>query len=109
MVTPEGLREYGYGDDAGWQPAVAARCLEAAREYYRNAGVKERDTPLYDAAVYMLALHWYDNREVQLIGQVRDEMAHGIQSIIHQLAWTATPEEAAAPDEPLPGTDWTLP
>ena len=56
MVTLEGMKEYGYGDDASWQPAVAARCLNAAKEYYLNAGVKERESALYDQAVYLLAM-----------------------------------------------------
>lgn len=102
MVTLEGMREYGYGDNESWQPAVAARCLNAAKEYYLNAGVRERDSALYDQAVYMLAMHWYDNREAQVIGQVRDEMAHGVQSVIHQLAWTPLPVD------PLSGPGYTV-
>lgn len=97
MVTLEGMREYGYGDDASWQPKVAARCLNAAKEYYLNAGVRERDSALYDQAVYLLAMHWYDNREAMLIGQVRGEIVHGVQSIIHQLAYTAPPDDPNSP------------
>lgn len=97
MVTLQGMMAYGYGDDAGWQPDVAVRCLNAAKEYYLTAGVKERDSELYDQAVYMLAMHWYDNRGVDVIGQVRGEMSHGVQSIIHQLAYTAPRAEEDGP------------
>lgn len=97
MVTLDGMKEYGYADDSSWQPQVAVRCLNAAKEYYLNAGVKERNSELYDQAVYMLAMHWYDNRDIDIIGQVRGEMSHGVQSIIHQLAWTPIPAGDAAP------------
>lgn len=96
MVTLDGMKEYGYADDVSWQPGVAVRCLNAAKEYYLNAGVKERPSELYDQAVYMLAMHWYDNRDVDMLGQVRGEISHGVQSIIHQLASTP-PVEGEAP------------
>lgn len=100
MVTLEGMKEYGYGDDSTWQPQVAARCLNAAMEYYANAGVKQRlNSDLYDQGVYLLAMHYYDNREAQIIGQVRGEVLHGVQSIIHQLAYT--PEDAVPGYTPI--------
>ena len=87
-ATLDGLcKSYGYGTDADWQPEVAQMCLDAAKEYLANAGVKERlQSPLYDLAVYMLTMHWYDNRGVQVIGQVRGEIQMGVRSIIHQLS-----------------------
>lgn len=90
MVTLEGMKEYGYADDATWQPQVAVRCLNAAMEFYDNAGVKQRmHSDLYDQGVYLLAMHYYDNREAMVIGQIRGEVLHGVQSIIHQLSYTA--------------------
>ena len=89
MVTLDGMMEYGYGDDASFQAKVAARCLNAAMEYLVNAGIRQRESELYEQAVYMLAMHWYDNRDVDVIGQVRGEISHGIQSIIHQLSYAA--------------------
>lgn len=88
MVTLEGMKEYGYADDTSFQPTVAARCLNAAMEYLVNAGVRQRESELYEQAVYMLAMHWYDNRDVDVIGQVRGEISHGITSIIHQLNYS---------------------
>ncbi|MBQ8537832.1 MAG: phage gp6-like head-tail connector protein [Clostridia bacterium] len=80
-------KNYGYGTDADWQPEVAQMCMDAAKEYLANAGVKERqDSPLYDLAVYMLTMHWYDNRGIQIVGQIRGELLLGIRSIIHQLS-----------------------
>ena len=91
MVTLEGMMEYGYGDDASWQPRIAAGCLNAAMEYLAGADVYQRESWLYEQAVYMLAMHWYDNRSTEVIGQVRGEIAFGIQSIIHQMANTPGP------------------
>lgn len=95
MVTLEGMKAYGYADDGSFQIDVAARCLNAAKEYLFNAGVRERASELYDQGVYMLAMHWYDNRDVDIIGQVRGELSHGVQSIIHQLAYTPIPLDGA--------------
>lgn len=88
MVSVRGMREFGYADAETFQSDVAVRCLNAAKEYLANAGVRERESALYDQAVYMLAMHWYDNRNVDIIGQVRGEVSHGLQSIIHQLNWS---------------------
>ena len=94
-ATVDGLcKAYGYGSDADWQPGVAAMCLDAAKEYLANAGVKERkSSTLYDLAVYMLTMHWYENRGVMIVGQVRGEILNGINAIIHQLANTSLDEE----------------
>lgn len=83
----EFCKEYGYGSDDDWQPEIASMCLKAAKEYLKNAGVQERQSsPLYDLGVYMLTLHWYTNRGVMVVGQVRGEILNGITAIIHQLA-----------------------
>ena len=86
-VTPETLREYGYGSESDWQPAVAQLCIDAAKNYLRRGGVEERlNDAEYDLAIMMLSMHWYDNRGVQVIGQVGGDIAKGVTSIIHQLA-----------------------
>lgn len=88
MVTLNGMQAYGYADDLSFDKNIALNCLNAAKEYLANAGVKERESFLYEQAVYMLAMHWYDNRELDIIGQVRGEISYGVNAIIHQLANT---------------------
>lgn len=101
MITAEGLKNYSYGDDASFQPEIAVNCLNAAKEYYLMAGVAERDSALYEQAVYLLACHWYDNRALDLIGQVRGEVSYGVQAMIHQLANTP-PSSSRGDREVLP-------
>lgn len=84
-TVPEMMRQYGYFDEGSYQPEVAALCLNAAKEYLKGAGCPEReDSALYEAACYMLAMHWYDNRGVA-IGTVQGEIALGVRAIIHQI------------------------
>lgn len=86
--VPEMMRQYGYYTEESYQPKMAAMCLSAAKEYLKNAGVvePEGESALYELACYMLAMHWYDNRGVTVIGTVKDaEIALGLQSIIHQI------------------------
>lgn len=89
MVTVEAMREYGYAADADWQAGTAQLCLDGAREYLTNAGVptptETAPSGLYDLAVLMLSMHWYDNRGVVTIGTVGEELQCGLQSIIWQL------------------------
>lgn len=33
----------------------------------------------------MLAMHWYDNRGVAVLGQVSGSIEKGVQAIIHQI------------------------
>ncbi len=91
-ATLQGMREYGYATAETWQESVATLCLNAAKGYIKNAGVDEpADTAdayvksLYELAVYMLAMDWYDNRETQVIGLVKETLARGLNSIILQL------------------------
>lgn len=81
------MKQYGYYDDATFQPEMAQSMLYAAQRYLLNAGVPETEVadPLYDLACYMLAAHWYDNRGVVAVGQVQGEVAMGVRSIIWQL------------------------
>lgn len=60
-------------------------CLDAAKEWFKGAGVEERtDSKLYDIGVYMLATHYYDRRGVVADGAV-EMIPLGVQSIMHQL------------------------
>ncbi len=66
--------------------AMLEMCMNAAVEWYKNAGVDppETQSALYDMGIYMLALHFYDNRgavDVQSVG----ELPFGVFSIMHQL------------------------
>lgn len=91
MVTADSIKEYGYLGDESYQPGVMSMCIDAAKEWLANADVRERVSPLYDLAVSMLAMHWYDHRAVMAIGAQPTEIEHGLQSIIHQLANGGTP------------------
>lgn len=60
-------------------------CLEAAREYFRNAGVPDGlESPIYDLGVYRLAAYYVDNRLPSPDGG-GDNVPYGIQGIILQL------------------------
>ena len=87
-ATIDGLITYGYATDDTFQREIGQQCLDAAVTYLANADVPEpqEDNALYDLAVYMLAMHWYDNRGVATFGQVSGTIAKGVQAIIHQLA-----------------------
>lgn len=88
-VTVESLqKDYGYNTDDTWQPEIAHMCIVAAKEYLSNAGCPERDSCLYDLAVCMLALNWYQNRGVTLVGAIRGEVQKGLDAIIPQLQYT---------------------
>ena len=67
------------------QEALLQMCMEAAVEWFKNAGVKPPAEPsrLYDLGVYMLAVHYFDNRGV--IGAKDDQLPLGVFSIMHQL------------------------
>lgn len=58
--------------------------IDSAIEYLTNAGVKEQETNSYKLAIVMLVTHWYENRE-QVVGNVPNALALGLQSIILQL------------------------
>lgn len=88
-VTLEKLKEYGFATAETWQQGIAQMCLDAAVEYMANAGVPapapDKPSSLYELAVCMLSMDWYDNRETQVIGTVKETLAHGLNSIILQL------------------------
>ena len=87
MANLQGMMSYGYFADAEFDQTMAQLCLDAAKQYLRNADVPEPETddPLYDLGVYMLAMHWYDHRGVAEVGSVSGEIQLGVRAIIHQL------------------------
>lgn len=61
----------------------------AAEEHMSNAGViKNYSKELYKLAIKMLVSHWYENREVEMIGKNVSKIAFGIDTIIIQLKYT---------------------
>ena len=86
-VSVDGLIQYGYATDDTFQRGIGQMCLDAAVAYLKGAGVQQPETEnaLYDLAVYMLAVHWYDNRGVAVLGQVSGSIEKGVQAIIHQI------------------------
>lgn len=77
--SKEYLRVTGGHDDS-----TIGLLVNSAKQYLKNAGVKEQESDLYTLAVLMLVTHWYENRE-----QVTDSIPHavsiGLQSIILQI------------------------
>ena len=60
----------------------------AAEQYIKNAGVKDSvsyDNALYKLIVQMLVSHWYENRNILVIGSISKEMEISFKSIILQL------------------------
>lgn len=85
MPSIEELRRYAVLDPDG-DVATLNMCMEAAKQWFANAGVAEPTEPnkLYDLGVYMLAVHYFDNRGA--IGSKNDEqLPLGVFSIMHQL------------------------
>lgn len=61
----------------------------AAEEYLVNAGVsKDYNKELYKLAIKILVSHWYENREVEMIGKKISKIAFGLDTIITQLKYT---------------------
>lgn len=95
MATLEMLRRYAVmepDEDDG----VLRMCLAAAAGWFDGAGVPEPAEPdaLYDVGVYMLALHYHDNRDA-----TADKAActpFGVMSIRHQLAYPGSEDEPPA-------------
>ena len=89
MVSLEGLKRYAVlgpgGDDQTLQ-----LCLDSAIHWFENAGVDAHHTadPLYELGVYMLALHWYDNRgAIGTASTDNRELPYGVMTIMHQLRY----------------------
>ena len=85
MANIEGLIAYGIIDgDASDE--VAELCLNAAKQWFRRAGVPEPQEadPLYDLGVYQLATFYYEKRSPEGINFAASP-PFGIQGIVLQL------------------------
>ena len=84
MPSIEELKRYAVLDPDG-DVETLSLCMEAAKAWFANAGVAEPDEPnrLYDLGVYMLAVHYFDNRGA--IGNADAQLPFGVFSIMHQL------------------------
>lgn len=86
MADIEGLIAYGNIDGDASEDVVEL-CLNAARRWFKNAGVPEPEEsdPLYDMGVYQLATFYYDRREPSGVINFAAPPPFGIQGIVLQL------------------------
>ena len=86
MAAIDGLKRYAAANDEV-DEAVLSQCMEAAMQSLEAAGVRQREqSSLYDLAVYMLAVHYFDNRGV-IQENGGGELPFGLQGIVHQLRY----------------------
>ena len=86
MADLNGLRDHAI-IDADTTDSKLQLYLDAAKRYFKKAGVKEPEEadPLYDLGVYQLAAFYHDKR-IPLGSEIaKDELPFGISGIIHQL------------------------
>lgn len=58
----------------------------AAEEYLTNAGViKDYTQELYKLAIKLLISHWYENRDIVLIGSISKKLEYSLNHILIQL------------------------
>ena len=79
----EEIKEY-MKIDSNDEDILITSLIEAANNYLLNAGVKNFDNSLYNLAIKMLVLHWYENREV--VGNA-GKLAFTLDNIITQLQY----------------------
>ncbi|HAN20422.1 MAG TPA: phage gp6-like head-tail connector protein [Clostridiales bacterium] len=94
MALLDDVKKYMEIDDTGdvdydvKTDAQITILIEAAKIYLTNAGAIPDDTnKLYCLAVYILVLHWHDNRGVVVIGTITKELEFSLKSIITQLKY----------------------
>ena len=62
--------------------------ITSAELYLKNAGViEDYQNELYDLAIKMLVLHWYENRESVLVGSISKKLEFSLSNIITQLTY----------------------
>ena len=85
LPTIDGLCRYGLIDPAGHEVELNLM-LDAAEQWYAGCGVPEsaKGSAQYELAVYMLALHYYDQRGAVAEGNIR-ELPLGVMSMLNQL------------------------
>ena len=80
----EKIKEY-LKIDSNDEDVTVQALITSAELYLKNAGVLEDyQNELYDLAIKMLVLHWYENREI--IGNAQ-KMAFSLDNIITQLQY----------------------
>jgi len=80
----EKIKEY-LKIDGNDEDITVQALITSAELYLKNAGVLEDyQNELYDLAIKMLVLHWYENREI--IGNAK-KMAFSLDNIITQLQY----------------------
>ena len=80
----EKIKEY-LKIDSNDEDITVQALITSAELYLKNAGVLEDyQNELYDLAIKMLVLHWYENREI--IGNAQ-KMAFSLDNIITQLQY----------------------
>lgn len=86
MASLSGFRNYAV-DCGDLTDEEMQLCLDAAKGYFKNAGVEEpaATNALYDLGVYRLATFYADNRGPLTAGGGNDALPYGIQGIIIQL------------------------
>lgn len=92
MVDIAEMRAYvrGDADMPSEELALLEACMEAAIEWFANAGVPEREnSPLYDLGVKMLAASWFLTRGNDT-GVQMHTVPQGVYAIKHQLAKVPT-------------------
>ena len=93
MVGIDGLRRYAAPGPSG-DEVLLQLCLDAAIAWFEGSGVDTAayaDSPLYELGVYMLALHWYDQRGVMIASGSagNKELPYGALTIMNQLRFGA--------------------
>ena len=83
MANLAGLKAYyvACGDESDAQLDL---CLDAAKAWFRRAGVPEMSDPLYDLGVYRLAVFYLESRNPATEASM-DALPYGIQGIVLQL------------------------
>lgn len=62
--------------------------MGAAEKYLENAGVKKDElNPLYKLAIMLLVGHWFENRNIVLIGTISKSLEFSLSTIITQLQY----------------------
>ena len=80
----EKIKEY-LKIDSNDEDTTVQTLITSAELYLKNAGViEDYQNELYDLAIKMLVLHWYENREI--VGNSK-KMAFSLDNIITQLQY----------------------
>ena len=73
--------------DEDYDNSLINSLIESANIYMVNAGVKNFENDLYKLAIKMLVLHWYENRDIVLIGSISKNLEFTMKNIITQLQY----------------------